>query len=104
MKLQFIRDGERILGLAMMFGKATMLGAQEVNEFRPADPPAVPMLTAECSKCGVGQAIVFCKDHNVYLCEFCLTLHNNRPALCTYLSLAAAIHQATQAKTWEAHT
>ncbi|MGH9501694.1 MAG: hypothetical protein ACRD20_02465 [Terriglobales bacterium] len=108
MNLQFIRHDGRILGIALFFsGKISLLGTQEVSGFSIAANPAPPAPAVEpwrfCDKCAA-KALVFCKDHSVYLCEFCLALHNNRPQFCSYLSMTAATELMARDRKWEAHT
>ncbi len=101
MKLQLIHHANRILGLTLIFRKTDhILGVLEVEEVKP-EPQQFWRI---CDACTVNEAMVFCRSHTKYLCEFCLALHNNQPEFCEYLSMTAARELILQRVKNEAHT
>ena len=85
MKLSLLRSPDRhVIGIALLFGRDRELMTSIVHE------PAGPRPWRLCDRCTENEAIVFCRDHAVYLCDNCLPLHGNRPEICRYISIAVA--------------
>lgn len=111
MRLQFIRHEGRKLGISLIFRKRVhIIGVAEVDG-RPNAPAPTPVpfpFSRLCDACMANEAMVFCRTHAQYLCEFCLSLHNGRnprmPLYCEYLSMAAARDLIIRAVKHEAHT
>lgn len=109
MRLQFIRHENHRIGIALLFQKENkLLGVVEVP--KPGEENSQPEnFSRICDACTVNGAMVFCRSHSLYLCEFCLSLHNvsdskKRPFFCDFLSMTAAREMILQNIRHEAHT
>jgi hypothetical protein len=100
MKLQWVRSEENaIIGLAFMRRDFLLHTIPAPAPTKKAEP-----FWRICDACGANEAMVFCRSHTRYLCEFCLALHNNQPVFCEYLSMTAARELILQRVKNEAHT
>jgi hypothetical protein len=88
LKLKLIRSHRnRVIGFALLFdakGESVVL----------VEPTKVAQAVARmgwriCDACTAGDAVVFCRTHALYLCDFCLPLHHNHlPEACEYNAVA----------------
>ncbi len=103
MKLQFIRHGKRRLGIALIFNRK--LNMVEARVLPDPPSPAPPEFQRICDTCTVSEGIVWCRTHSVFLCRFCLSLHNSRcQEICDYLPMRDARELILQRLKNEAHT
>ena len=101
MKVQLLRSPDRIIGIAVTFRKRDDVIP---SLLRIQAPPQDSNFWRICDACSANEAMVFCRSHARYLCEFCLALHNNQPIFCEYLSMSAAREMLVQHIKNEAHT